>query len=149
MSDKIKLDVCCGQYKIGEDWVGLDKRNCAGVDIVHNAQDFPYPLKVNSCSQINFSLSWACIEPKYRIDLMNEFHRILEPGGKLYLRETHTLSPRMIHDPLYYTGANETTFLYFDPAFEKYKVYEPSPWRILGYESDYRTVVDVLMETVK
>lgn len=144
----MKLDLCCGQYK-HDGYVGMDKRNIEGVDYVHDVQKFPYPLKDNSCSKIRMHLAWACIEPKYRVDLMNELHRIMKPNGVLEIREVHNLAPAFIHDPIYYTGANETTFWYFDPSSDKYKVYEPCAWKIIMYASDYRSVVEVRMEAVK
>ena len=144
----IKLDVCCGKHK-KEDWIGLDLRDFDCVDIVHNVQSFPFPLKDNSCVEIQMLLSWSCIEPKYRIMLMNEFWRIAKKGCILRIRECHTNSHFMMHDPIYYTGANEITFTYFDPKYAKYNCYEPKPWKILDYFSDSKSVVDIKMEPIK
>lgn len=48
----IKLDIGCGDNKQGEDFVGMDVRELKGVDIVHNIEQFPYPLPNESCSMV-------------------------------------------------------------------------------------------------
>lgn len=40
----IKLDIGCGANKQGGDFVGMDVRAEQGVDIVHNLEQFPWPL---------------------------------------------------------------------------------------------------------
>jgi len=144
----IKLDVGCGQYK-ADGYIGIDKRDIDGVDIVHDICKFPWPLPDNCCTHIRMILVWACIEPKHRLQVMDELWRVAAKDCVLDIRETHTLSPRMMHDPAYYTGANEITFCYFDPRHEKYRVYQPKPWHVLRYESNYTSVVAVQMEPMK
>ena len=144
----IKLDICCGQYK-ADGYIGIDVRDIDGVDIIHNVQDFPWPLSDSCCTHIRMHLAWACIEPKYRIKLMDEMWRIAKPKCVLEIREVHSLAPCMTHDPLYYSGASEWTFLYFEPIHEKYKVYEPKPWHIVEYIYNPQTVVEVKMEPIK
>lgn len=39
----IKLDIGCGETKM-PGWVGMDYRQLPGVDIVHNVEQFPWPL---------------------------------------------------------------------------------------------------------
>ena len=47
----IKLDIGCGDNKqVG--FVGMDIRELDGVDIVHNIEQFPYPLPDESCSMV-------------------------------------------------------------------------------------------------
>lgn len=144
----IKLDVGCGQYKVAG-YTGMDIRDVDGVDIIHDIQIFPWPLDDNCCSHIRMHLVWACIEPKYRIKLMDEMWRIAKPKCVLEMREVHSLAPCMTHDPLYYSGASEWTFLYFEPNHRKYKVYEPKPWRIIEYMYNPETVVEVTMRPIK
>ncbi len=148
MVKEIKLDVGCSSHK-AEGFVGIDKRAVDGVDIIHDLQNFPWPIEDNSCIEIRMILVWACIEPKYRIDIMNELWRIAKKGCKLTIKEVHTLAPTMMYDPIYYTGANEMTFCYYDPIHPKWKVYEPKPWRIKDYVSNYKECVHVIMEPVK
>ena len=144
----IKLDVGCGQYK-EPGFIGIDIRALECVDIVHDLCDFPWPLEDNSCSEIRMILVWACLEPKYRIKIMDELWRIAQKGCKLTIKETHTLARTMMHDPIYYTGANEITFCYFFKGHPKYDVYTPKPWKNINYVSNYTACVHVEMEPIK
>ena len=47
----IKLDIGCGANK-QDGFVGMDIRELPGVDIVHNMEQFPYPLPDESCSMV-------------------------------------------------------------------------------------------------
>ena len=132
MIEHIKLDVCCGNGK-QEGYVGIDKRDISGVDIVHDICVFPWPLEDDSCVAMCMNLSWAIIEPKYRIDVMNEMWRILQLDGILEIRDPYYKAPSAIHDPAVYNNPNETTFKYFDPVYPKYITYEPKPWRLIRY----------------
>ncbi len=40
----IRLDIACGDSKQSPDWVGIDILPLPGVDIVHNLEQFPWPL---------------------------------------------------------------------------------------------------------
>ena len=48
----IKLDLACGANKQGPDFVGMDMFPYPGVDIVHNALSFPWPLPDASVNMI-------------------------------------------------------------------------------------------------
>lgn len=129
----IKLDVCCGRYK-HDGFVGMDKRALGCVDIMHDVYDLPWPVNDDSCEIVMLSLAWACIEPKFRIQLMDEFWRITANQGNLRIVDQYYRCNKACHDPTYYSCPNETTFKYFDPTFAKYLTYEPRPWRITRYE---------------
>lgn len=144
----IKLDVCCGNGKC-PDFTGMDVRDLEGVDIVHDVCKFPWPLDDNSCSSVLMNLSWSCIEPKYRIQLMDEFWRVTAPDGKLQITDQYYRGDRAYHDPTYYSCPNEVTFKYFDPKFEKYKTYEPKPWLITVYEYSEQGRLTVVMTPIK
>lgn len=140
----IKLDVCCGKYKF-EGFTGMDMRAVEGVDIVHNVCEFPWPLEDNSCSSLLMRLAWSCIEPRYRIQLMDEFWRVAAPNGKLQIIDQYYKSDRCHHDPICYSCPNEWTFQYFDPSYEKYKVYEPKPWEIVKIEYQEHALLSALL----
>ena len=144
----IKLDICCGKYKY-EDFTGMDVRDVEGVDIVHDVQSFPWPLEDNSCIAVLMRLSWSCIEPKYRVQLMDEIWRITAPDGKIQIIDQYYKGDRAHHDPTCYSCPNEWTFLYFDPRHAKYSVYEPKPWHITVYEYDPASMLTVVMTPIK
>ncbi len=140
----IKLDVCCGHGKKAG-YIGLDKRCLPGVDIVHDINMFPWPLEDDGCCSIFMTLSWSIIEPKFRIAVMDEMWRILHVDGELQIFDVYYRSPCAAHDPMSYSCANEWTFKYFDPVYEKYLTYEPKPWRLVDYAYNERELVKVKM----
>ena len=56
VSQKIMLDIGCGGNK-QRGFTGMDKRKLEGVDIVHDVEKIPYPLKANSCAVVTMSPS--------------------------------------------------------------------------------------------
>jgi len=144
----MRLDLGCGE-SVQPNFVGMDKKAYPDVDIVHDAQDFPYPIPDNSCITILMSHLWEHIEPKYRMDLMEELWRIMKPNGQLLISVPYYLSIGANQDPTHYPCPNEITFTYFDPNYPMYNIYKPSPWKIIG--NDYKMVgnLEVIMEAVK
>ena len=122
-----KLDVGCGSNK-QKGWIGMDKRRVKGVDIVHDVQVFPWPVPDDSCFQVLLSHLWEHIEPKYRMDLMEELWRIVQKNGQLLISVPYCMSMGAFQDPTHYTCPTEATFTYFDPDHPLYNVYKPSPW---------------------
>jgi predicted SAM-dependent methyltransferase len=123
-----KLDVGCGENK-QPGWIGMDKRKCKGVDIVHDIQVFPWPVPSNSCFQVLMSHVYEHIEPKYRLELMDELWRIIKKNGQLLLSAPYWRSMGANQDPTHYMCPNEVTFTYFDPDKPLYGIYKPKPWK--------------------
>ena len=48
----VKLDLACGAKKQGPDFIGMDMFPYPGVDIVHNALNFPWPIPSGSVDMI-------------------------------------------------------------------------------------------------
>jgi SAM-dependent methyltransferase len=144
----IRLDIGCGEAK-QPNWVGMDRRKVKGVDIVHDAQDFPYPFEDESCFQVLLSHLWEHIEPKNRIDLMNEIWRIMKPDGQLLISVPYYLSLGACQDPTHYTCPNEATFTYFDPKLPLYNVYKPKPWKLVQNNYSMNGNMEVILEKIK
>ena len=144
----IRLDIGCGNNK-QSGYVGMDIRNVPGVDIVHDAQKFPYPIPANSCVVILLSHLWEHIEPKNRVDLMNELWRIMQPQGQLQLSTPYYLSFGAYQDPTHYPCPNEATFTYFDPKMPMYQIYQPKPWKLIRNNYVMTGNMEVLMEAIK
>ena len=67
---KIQLDVGCGGNK-RPGWVGLDIRPLPGVDIVHDIEDFPWPLPDDCARVIQLSHIIEHIPPVgYRLEVI-------------------------------------------------------------------------------
>lgn len=81
-----RLIVGCGKNTIKEDQendVFLDIRKFDNVDVVHDLNITPWPFKDNSF--IHVSASHVVEHLNSLLDFMNEAHRIIAPGGSLYL----------------------------------------------------------------
>lgn len=127
----IKLDLGCGFNK-QPGFVGMDKRKVEGVDIVHDAEVFPYPLPDECCSTILCSHLIEHIKPWLMIDLFNELWRIMKVDGQLMISMPYGVSFGFQQDPTHCNICNEATWTYFDPDAEGglYSVYAPMPWKI-------------------
>ena len=125
----ILLDIGCGEAK-QPGFVGMDKRALDTVDIVHDLEEFPYPLEDESCLTIVGSHIVEHIKPWLMIDFMNELWRLLKPEGQLALSTPYAGSPGYWQDPTHCNGCTERTWQYFDPTYPLYNIYKPKPWRI-------------------
>lgn len=130
----INLDVGCGENK-QEGCVGLDIRPIPGVDIVHDLESVPYPLENEVCNSIIASHVVEHINPaKFGlINVMNEWWRIMKPGGRLMIAAPYGVSRGFLQDPTHTKPVTEDTFTYFDPTNRNslWIIYRPLPWKIL------------------
>jgi SAM-dependent methyltransferase len=133
MSDVTKgimLDLGCGGNKHGNEYTGIDKKAWPGVDIVHNLEEFPWPLEDESCLMILASHIMEHFSPAKIIGIFDECWRVLKEGAGMVVVTPYGGSFRFIMDPTHWTSFNEATFQYFDPRYPMYGVYSPFPWSI-------------------
>ena len=123
----ILLDIGCGENK-QPNFTGMDKRDLPGVDIVHDLEEFPYPIKDSDCLTITGSHIIEHIKPWLMIDFMNELWRIMKVDGQLALSAPYGWSYGYIQDPTHCNPCNEATFDYFDSTKPLYQIYKPKPW---------------------
>ena len=125
----IKLDLGCGESR-QEGFVGLDRRKCKNVDIVHDIEKFPFPLPAGCCTMILCSHLIEHIDPSKMIDLFDELWRILEEKGQLLISMPYGASYGFQQDPTHKNMCNEATWTYYDPDHGLYEIYRPLPWKI-------------------
>jgi SAM-dependent methyltransferase len=90
------LDIGCGSAKT-PDAVGLDISPDTAADIVHDLDEFPYPIEDSSFDQILLQdVLEHVAEP---IKLFEELHRIGRPGARIQLRTPHFSSVLAYGDP--------------------------------------------------
>jgi SAM-dependent methyltransferase len=90
------LDVGCGSAKL-PGAVGLDISADTAADIVHDLDEFPYPIESASFDQILLQdVLEHVAEP---IRLFEELHRIARPGARIQLRTPHFSSALAYGDP--------------------------------------------------
>lgn len=133
---KIKIDMGCGGQK-QEDFFGIDLLPLPGVDLVWDLEKTPYPLPDECANVILASHVVEHINPHKGvfIDVMNEWWRLMSPGGKLLISTPYAGSIGYWQDPTHCNPCNEITWGYFDPTVnfgdDLYKFYTPKPWKII------------------
>lgn len=130
----IDLDLGCGNNK-QKGCVGMDMHDQPGVDIVHDIQNFPWPIEDGACRRIIMSHIFEHIEPKHRFEVMDECWRVIRPDGQLLISCPYGGSLLEYAHPAHYMCPNKVTFQFFDPDYPlwhacSYK--KPLPWKIDG-----------------
>ena len=133
----VKIDLGCGPNKQDKDWFGIDYRALPGVDLVHNLENYPYPLPSDIGSMAVASHVVEHINPHggVFIEFMNEVWRLLKPGADFLISTPYAGSPGYWWDPTHCNPCSEMTLEYFDPEGPLtqggfYKIYAPLPWKI-------------------
>lgn len=118
-------------------FVNLDKRGLPGVDIVHDVEEFPWPLPDECVLVAMASHLVEHINPAGGgfIRFMDEVWRVLKPGGEFAISCPHGSSQGYLQDPTHCNQVNEATWSYFDPECPRtggalYAIYQPKPWRV-------------------
>ena len=135
----IRLDIGCGASKQGRDWVGMDIRPGPGVDIVHDWNDYPWPLPDESVTVAVASHVVEHVNPADGgfLRWMDELWRVMRVDGQVAIVTPHGSSQGYLQDPTHCNPCNEWTWAYFDPLETQihgayYRIYRPKPWRIEG-----------------
>ncbi len=124
-----RLDIGCGGSK-QKGFIGIDKRELEGVDIVHDLEVFPWPLPLESCILATSSHVVEHLKPWLMLKFMDQVWDVLIPGGDFAIAVPYAGSRGYWQDPTHCNGCNEVTWQYFDPAFPLYSIYKPKPWEI-------------------
>lgn len=120
---EIKLSLGCGleiEDKT-QGWLNVDWIDLPGIDVVHNLLKFPYPFKDGEASYIKAK---DLIEhlPSHTEDgrstiiaFIEECHRILKPGGSLWIQTPAWDADFLWIDPTHVRGFDPRSFDFFDP----------------------------------
>lgn len=117
---KKKINFGAGEDQF-EGYVNVDMLDLPGIDVVHNLMEFPYPFDDNSASNIkamDVIEHLANYTPDNRpsvIAFIDECHRILEPGGELYIQTPGHNAEFLWIDPTHVRGFHRESMDFFDP----------------------------------
>ena len=104
------LDIGCGNKKT-EGAIGIDIADIPGVDVVHDLNQVPYPFEDESFDEVHML---DVIEHLNEvIPVMNECHRLLKPGGKLFIRVVYWNHKYAWSDPTHVRAFSEVSFEFF------------------------------------
>ena len=125
----IRLDLACGDNKRPDDqfgkWLGVDIIKLPNVDIVHDLEVYPWPIKDKSVDEI--FCSHYIEHTKDLMKFMNECHRILKDTGKMAIIAPYYNSVRAWQDPTHVRAISEFTFMYFNKEWRKNNKLEHYP----------------------
>ncbi len=115
MKSEVILNLGCGATKIPNS-IGVDSVALDGfVDLVHDLNVEPYPFEDNYADEIHFYHVLEHLQQPLK--KLEEIHRILKPGGILYMRIPHFSSMGAFSDLTHIKPFGYTSF----DCFEKDK----------------------------
>lgn len=143
------LDLGCGFNK-QKNFIGMDRREIDEVDIIHDVEEFPWPIKDNSVTNILCSHLMEHLNPKYNIDFMDEIWRVLVSDGVVCIAVPYANSYGAHQDPTHVRpGFNQTTWAYFDPRQDLYRIYRPKPFFTLECNWNEQFNMEVKLRAIK
>ena len=138
------LDVGCGINKY-PGAIGIDRLPGTAADVRCNLDRFPWPFRDKSFDHVRVVHVIEHVADV--IGTMEEIHRLLRPGGSVYIATPHYTDFSSFCDPthrwhlnsfsLRYFGADNAGFSYYSAARFREKsvrVRLLSLWRLLGFE---------------
>jgi predicted SAM-dependent methyltransferase len=113
----VKLDIACGQNK-QEGFFGIDIAAAPGVDLVHDLNVHPWPIKTESVSEARASHYFEHVPGRLRPAFMEDLWRVLVPGGKCLIIVPYWSSVRATQDWTHeWPPLSENSFLYWNAAW--------------------------------
>lgn len=138
------LDVGCGVNKY-PGAVGIDRNPASGADVLCDLDRFPYPFRDNSFDRLRAVHVIEHVSDVLRT--VEEFHRLVRPGGRVYLVTPHYTDFSSFCDPTHRWHLNSFSFRYFGEDHAGFGYYSPAKfreisirvkllafWRWLGFE---------------
>ena len=138
------LDVGCGIHKQPGS-IGLDRNPDSRADVLADLDRFPYPFADSSFDRLTAIHVIEHVNDVIRT--MEEFHRLVRPGGTVRLETPHYTDFSSFCDPthrwhlnsfsLRYFGEDNAGYGYYSKArFEEISVHVKllSLWKMLGFE---------------
>ena len=138
------LDVGCGINKLANA-IGIDRNFFSRADVIADINHLPYPFSDNSFDHIHCSHVIEHVEDV--IGTMEEFHRIVRPGGTVYIVTPHYTDFSSFTDPTHRSHLSSYSFRYFGENHGGFGYYSKARfherrvnvtllmlWRYLGFQ---------------
>lgn len=118
--EKVKINLGAGSDN-EPDWINVDMIKLEGIDVVHNLINFPYPFPDNYADEIKAVDVLEHLPPYIGeahgvIKFIEECHRILKPGGTLYMQTPGWKAEFLWIDPTHVRGFDVQSMDFFDPS---------------------------------
>ena len=137
VAGKVLLDIGCGRRKL-PGAIGVDHRVVSFAskedqrDVDHDLLSFPYPFPEGYADAIHCSHVLEHLPPTNKV--MEEFYRLLKPGGLLYIECPHfswVEAYRHYEHCHFFTAGS---FAYFHPANEVYNARFEQLWSEIFFD---------------
>jgi SAM-dependent methyltransferase len=141
---KRTLDVGCGLNKYPGS-IGIDRNPASRADLLCDLDRVPYPFRDNSFQSLRAVHVIEHVSDVIRA--MEEFQRVVIPGGRIFLVTPHYTDFSSFCDPTHRWHLNSFSFRYFGPDHGGFGYYSPirlrqvsmrvrllALWRWLGFE---------------
>ena len=138
------LDIGCGINKY-PGAIGLDRSLGTRADVIADLDHFPYPLRDGSFREVRAIHVIEHVSDVIR--MMEEIHRLLASGGRVFIATPHYTDFSSFCDPTHRWHLNSFSLRYFGPDhagfgyYSKVRFHEISVrvrllalWRYLGFE---------------
>lgn len=113
MNNLVKLNLGAGN-DIREGYINHDIVQLQKIDVVHDLNVYPWPFDTCSCDEIIMKDVLEHLDNF--VKALEELHRVLKPGGKVYISVPYWNSANAYIDPTHKRGFHEHTFRFFDPS---------------------------------
>ena len=122
--------------------VHMDIRSLPGIDIVHDIEKRPWPVQSESFDKV---LAIDVLEHLNDvIGAVEECHRVLRPGGLLFIHTTYWNTKQSFTDPTHKHFFTENSFDFFCPGTmfgDKYGFYSPCKFKKNGWRMDGQEMI--------
>ncbi|MGA3026563.1 MAG: class I SAM-dependent methyltransferase [Bryobacteraceae bacterium] len=138
------LDVGCGINKF-PGAIGVDRNPASRADVLADLDRFPYPFRDGSFGQVRAIHVIEHVQDVIRT--MEEFHRLVRPGGRVFVSTPHYTDFSSFCDPTHRWHLNSFSFRYFGEKHGGFGYYSAvrfreisirvrllAFWRWLGFE---------------
>ena len=102
-------------------YVNVDAVKQDGVDVVHDLDVFPWPFGGGDVDEVRAFDVYEHVD--YPLEFMGECHRILRPGGTLYIHTAYWKNPCSYTDPTHKRFLTEQSWDYWIPGTDYHARY--------------------------
>jgi SAM-dependent methyltransferase len=138
------LDVGCGINK-APGAIGIDRNPASKADVLCDLDRFPYPFADSSFDALSAIHVIEHVDDVIRT--MEEFHRLVKPGGRIRIETPHYTDFSSFCDPTHRSHLNSFSFRYFGEKHGGFGYYSQARlrevrvrvkllrfWKLLGFE---------------
>lgn len=115
----VRINLGAGE-DTAEGWINVDMMDLPNIDVVHNLMNFPYPFEDGIAQEIKAVDVIEHLPPYIGeahgvIKFLEECHRILAPGGTLFIQTPGWKADFLWIDPTHVRGFDVQSMDFFDP----------------------------------